>query len=373
MVVTPTYPLLELKALPAFNALFKRQLAWGEYFTSSRRFIFSDIGKRRAFGDDTDQRIPTTVYFGYAANPDSLESATIKGGWLDEAGQDKFKLASWEALQRRAAIHQARFLITTTPYNLGWLKQQVYDRWKSGDRDYDVIRFDSTENPAFPRAEFERARATLPRWKFDLFYRALFTRPAGMIYDCFDEKRHKCPRFEIPPNWPRFLGLDFGGVNTAGVFYARDPGSVPAKYYAYREYHAGGRTAAEHVAALLKGEPGIPVCAGGAKSEQQWRDEFAAAGLPVYVPDIADIEVGIDRVYGAHKTGQLVVFDDLAGYLEEKLTYSRKLNDRGEPTEEIEEKNTFHRLDAERYIVPSLVVAAEVEDGHAGDVTVLQT
>ena len=86
-------------------------------------------------------------------------------------------------------------------------------------------------------------------------------------------------------------------------------------------------------------------------SEDQWRDEFRAAGLPVREPDIKDVEVGIDRVYGAHKRNELYVFDDLSGYLDEKLRYSRKVDANGEPTEEIEQKNTFHYMDAERYIV----------------------
>src|SRR5262249_10213787 len=154
------------------------------------------------------------IYFGHATDPDSLESATAKAAWLDEAGQKKFKLGSFEAVQRRLSIHLGRALITTTPYDLGWLKQKIWDPWKAADGNHpyiDVIRFDSTENPAFPQEEFERARASLPRWKFDLYYRAIFTRPAGMIYDCFDDTVHKIPRFKIPDDWPRFLGLDFGG------------------------------------------------------------------------------------------------------------------------------------------------------------------
>lgn len=353
MVVTPTYPLLNLKALPEFLRFFKRTLHLGEYVGSPARcFTFSPDGCRRTFGHVSET--PTCVYFGHASDPDSLESATAKGAWLDEAGQKKFKLGSWEAIQRRLSIHQGRALITTTPYDLGWLKQKLHDPWKAvgGNHPHiDLVRFDSTENPCFPREEFERARSTLPRWKFDLFYRAIFTRPAGLIYDAFDEQLHKVPRFRIPTGWRHYLGLDFGGVNTVGLWFAEDPQS--GKLYLYREYKAGGRTAKEHVEALLAaGGHGLPdVCCGGARSEGQWRSEFAAAGLAVREPCVSEVEVGIDRVYGAHKRGEILVFEDCAGYLEEKLTYSRKLNDAGEPTEDIEDKSTYHHMDAERYIV----------------------
>jgi hypothetical protein len=350
LVVTPTFPLLELKALLEFKRLFQQTLKVGEATGVPRKFTFSEDGALRTFGHVPD--VPTQIFFGHASDPDSLESATAKAAWLDEAGQKKFRLGSWEAIQRRLSIHQGRALITTTPYDLGWLKQKLWDPWKAGDPDIDVVRFDSTENPAFPPEEFERARRQLPPWKFDLFYRAVFTRPAGLIYDAFDETRHKVPRFELPPQWPRYLGLDFGGVNTVGVFYAMEPGT--GRLFAYREYRAGGRTAKEHVAALRNGEPRIPTCVGGSRSEGQWRDEFCAAGLPVQEPAVTEVEVGIDRVYGAHKRDEILVFEDLPGYLEEKLSYSRKTDDAGEPTEEIEDKNAFHHMDAERYIVSYL-------------------
>jgi hypothetical protein len=349
LVVAPTYPLLSLKALPAFLRLFEEQMRLGKYVGSpTRKFTFSRAACRRLFGKGSRA---AAVYFGHASDPDSLESATAKAAWPDECGQGKFRLASWEALLRRLAIHRGRALLTTTPYNLGWLKQQVYDRWKAGDPDYEVVNFESTANPAFPREEFEDARAKLPPWKFNLYYRGLFTRPAGLIYDAFDEAAHKAKRSPVPPAWPRFLGLDFGGVNTAGVFYARRPDGV---HVAYREYKAGGRAARDHVRELLKGEPRVPYCCGGSHSEGQWRQEFRAAGLPVHEPAVRDVEVGIDRVYGLHRRGLLLVFDDLKGYLEEKLTYSRVVNERGEPTEAIDDKNAFHFMDAERYICSRL-------------------
>lgn len=377
LVVTPTFKLLELKALPEFLRWFGVMLGLGEYTGSPvRKFTFSKAGEQKLFG--AEQSKPTVVYFGYAADPESLESATVKAAWLDEAGQKKFKLGSWEAILRRLSLAQGRVLITTTPYDLGWLKQKLWDKWKAGDADIDVVRFESIANPAFPRDEFERARRDLPAWKFDLFYRAIFTRPAGMIYDSFDEARHKVPRFAIPKEWPRYLGLDFGGVNTAAVFYAeeltteKEP-KPTGRLFAYREYKAGGRTAVEHTKHLLDGEPMIPHCVGGSKSEGQWRQEFRQGGkvmgaeipgLWVREPDISDVEVGIDRVYGFHKRGELYVFDDLTGYLEEKLTYARELDANGEPTEKIEDKSSFHFMDAERYILGWLGRAGRGQVGH---------
>ena len=63
------------------------------------------------------------------------------------------------------------------------------------------------------------------------------------------------------------------------------------------------------------------------------------------------MEVGINAVYGWHRRNSLFVFDDMYRYLDEKMTYSRKLDDKFEPTEEILDKSSFHLMDAERYII----------------------
>ena len=362
MIVTPTFQLLEKKALPEFLKLFQRWERLGRYFSSpSRKFLFSPDGERKLWGK-THPDTPTQIFFGYAEDPESLESATAKGAWLDECGQKKFKLGSLEAVFRRLSLSQGRILMTTTPYDLGYLKQQVWDRWKAGDPDYDVIRFDSTENPTFPKEEFERARRTLPKWKFDLFYRAIFTRPAGMIYDCFEDHDgmdgNLCKPFVIPDEWPRALSLDFGGVNTAAILAAQELkkteegawGAPTGRWFAYREYHAGGRTAKQHAEALRRGEPIITRAVGGARSEGQWRNEFHQAGLPVQECPIIDVEVGINRVYGWIANRELIFFDTLTGLRDEMMSYSRELDDSGEPTEKIENKETFHRLDALRYL-----------------------
>ena len=355
MVVTPTFTLLELKALPELLRFFDRTLKLGRYVSSPvRKFEVSAAGAKRLWGMDADA---ATIFFGYAADPESLESATAKGIWCDEAGQRKFKLDSWEALQRRASLNEARILLTTTPYDLGWLKKKLYDPWTKGAPDIDVINFASIMNPMFPQAEYERAQRELPDWKFRMFYQGRFERPAGLIYDSFDEARHTCPRFALPDHWQRYMGIDFGGINTAATFWAEEPDS--GRLYLYRTYRGGNRSASEHVTELLRGELGMPFAVGGSKSEGQWRREFAMAGLAIREPDISEVEIGISRVYAAHRRNQIMVFDDLADYLSEKGSYSREIDKDGEPTEAIEDKATYHLLDSERYIIGRLTRGME--------------
>ncbi|MGE5139947.1 MAG: hypothetical protein ACM3JD_10815 [Rudaea sp.] len=89
---------------------------------------------------------------------------------------------------------------------------------------------------------------------------------------------------------------------------------------------------------------------GGAASERDWRKEWRAAALPARRPSIAEVEVGIDRVYVLIQRGRLMVFDDLDELHDEQTTYSRELDDNGNATEKIEDKASYHLLDALRYI-----------------------
>lgn len=354
MVVAPSYKLLDNGAAPEIQSAFVEQCKLGKMIHGTNwSLVISRQGKQALFGD-ADAPM-TRVVFGHADNPDSLEAVTAKAAWLDEAGQKRFKLGSWEAIRRRLSIDEGRVLITTNPYGMTWLKTEIFDEWQAYKRrgkdhpDIDFINFDSTWNPAFPKAEWLAAKERMPTWKFDLYHRGIFTRPAGLIYDCFEEEINVVPEFSVPTHWRRYLGMDFGGVNTVGVFFAKCPES--GVYYAYREYKGGGLTARQHGVEILKGEPGIPFSVGGSKSEGQWRDEFRAGGLPIREPDQPDVEVGIQRVYGGFKSGKVVIMQHLNHTIEQINSYSREVDDVGEPTESIEDKETYHFLDAIRYIM----------------------
>ena len=338
LAVTATYDLFKLKMLPELRRVFI-DLIPGWEWRAGERVITN--GESR-------------IILRSANTPEGLEAATAKAAWLDECGQDNFRLESWEASQRRLSLHQGRALGTTTPYNLGWLKTQVFDRWRAKDPDFQVVQFKSTMNPAFPVEEYERAKKVLPAWKFNMFYNGEFTRPAGMIYECFNDDLHKVAPFEIPAEWPRYVGVDFGAVNTALIWIAED---VKRKaYYVYRDYLQGNKTTNEHARIALEyaEKERVVKWAGGAKSEKQQRWDWRAAGVPLQEPVIVDVEAGIDRVIKLFKSKQLFVFDTCTGLLDEIGTYARVLDDMGQPTDKIKDKETFHRLDGLRYIIQHL-------------------
>lgn len=379
LAVTSSFDLFKLKMLPALRDTFEHSLGIARFWSGDRVLELKDPKTGEFKAKRADDLMWARIILRSAESLGGLESATAKGAWLDEAGQDSFLLDAWRAILRRVTLYKGRLLITTTLYNLGWVKNQVIDRAADGGtvslenmgngaeievtdsqkNNVCLIQFDSTVNPLFPMDEYEHARATMPADEFEMFYRGRVARLRSLIYDCFDRRKHTCPRFAIPKEWKRYLGLDFGGANTAAMFYAEEPES--GKLYCYREYHAGGRTAKDHVEALMSGEPMLPLCAGGSNSEGQWRDEFRAGGLAVRPPDVADVNVGISRVYGYHKEDRIIYFDDLEGILDQKGSYKRKRDKNGEVTDEIENKNSFHFLDAERYIIGWLAGRGKVK------------
>lgn len=345
IVATPTYPLLNLKLLPEFRRIFEDILCLGSYHVQSRIFKISEFGKQQLFGN-TGAGLTTSVFFGHAQDPESLESATAKAAWLDEAGQKKFRLGSYEAILRRLSVNLGRLLITTTPYFLGWLKSLIWDR--QNENHIDCFNFKSTMNPTFPIVEYERARSELPTWKFDMFYNGLFTRPAGAIYDCFDDTRNIVKDFDIPNEWDRYVGLDFGGVNTAAVKVAMNPETKDM--YIYDTYLEGGKSAKDHAIDISR-DTIIKRAVGGAPSEDQWRREFRSGGLRVRDPKLKSVELGIDRVYAALKSGKLKVLESQELLISDFKTYSRKLDNEDTPTIDIEDKSKYHTLDAIRYII----------------------
>jgi hypothetical protein len=359
LAVTATFDLFKLKMLPALRELFIDVLGIARYWVSDRILEIKDPKTGTFWATTKDDPMYCRIILRSADAYGGLEAATAKAAWIDEAGLIPDALP-WEATQRRLAINLGRALITTTLYDFAWLKRVIYDPWERSHHkhpDIDVISFDSIANPSFPKEEWERAMREMEAWKFDMMYRGRYSRPFGMIYQAFNAKRHVMSRmgFDVPRTWPRFLGLDFGGANLAGVFLAQDP--LSRRVYAYRTYLDGHRGVREHVEALLNGEP-FPIAVGGAGSEDQWRRDFAVAGLPVQAPPIRDVEVGITRVHSFFKQDKIIVFDHLHPYIDQIGSYSRVVDKAtGEVTEKIRNKEMYHYLDATRYILSYLYVA----------------
>lgn len=358
LAVTSSYDMFKLKMLPAIRELFESVTGNGRYWSGDKVLELRDPATGKFWAKRADDRMWGRVILRSAESGHGLESNTALAAWLDECGMDSFTAETWRAIRRRLSLSRGRVLGTTTLYVLyNWLRT-LYDEWKNGRGDIEFIQFASIQNPSFPKEEFEQALTEMPEHVVNMQYRGQFDKPPGMIYDCFDSRLRVIPPFEIPANWPSYGGMDYGGVNTACLRLRQNPENEA--FYLTNEYHQGGRTAKEHAADLKAWN--CQLWKGGAKSEGQWRQEFRAAGLPVSEPDVSDVWLGINRVYSVMKQGNLYIFDTCQGTLGQVGTYSRKMNKAtGEPIEnEILNKETYHFLDALRYILGSLAKSGDL-------------
>lgn len=190
--------------------------------------------------------------------------------------------------------------------------------------------------------------------------KGLWAAPEGAIYDIFDEERHKVKSFQIPPLWPRTVGVDPFGAHIGALWLALDMQNQVL--HVYREYcEPFGVTTPDHVANILRLSQGETIFAwvGGGPSERAWRADWTGAGIPLIEPPISDVWLGIDRVYKLLKDHALVIHDCCVNLLSEIGSYVRKMDRDGTITEKIEGKEKFHQLDALRYIVAWLTEPRE--------------
>lgn len=359
LAVTANYDLFKLKMLPEMRKVFEDLLGIGKYWKSNRVMELSNPETGVFEAQDADDKMWARIILRSAtagakkgrAGARALESSTVKGVWIDECGLDEFGVEAWEAIKRRTAIHKARIFGTTSLYGPTWLKQRVYTPYQLGDKDFFVVQFDSTMNPLFPKEEFEDAKKTMQTWKFNMLYRGVFDKPAGMIYPDFNEDFMVIPTRDLPPEWPRYVGIDPGALNTATIWIAED---VQQKaFYVYRETLEGELTTKQHAQKALDFTTNERVVkwTGGAKSEKQFRIDWQDAGVPLEEPGVIEVEIGIDRITELIKEKRLFIFDTCKGLIDEFSAYSRKLDENGEPTPVILNKERYHRLDALRYDV----------------------
>ncbi len=366
LAVTATFDMFKLKFLPEMREVFEHVLGLGRYWAGDKVLELKDPRTGKFSAKRADDPMYARIILRSASAGSGLESSTAKGALLDECGLDDYTFDTWLAVRSRVTLYQGRVLGGTSLYNLGWIKQHIFDRRFEPDSNIEVIQFDSMVNPSFSRDEFEDLQKTVPKWKFDMRWRGQFGRPAGMIYgdfiDAFREQGgHKVKPFKIPKEWVRYVGVDPGAVNTAMIWLAHDINTN--RFYLYRESLDGGKSTPEHA----KGAAHLAEASGeyvrlwfvGQKAETQQRMDWIAAGVRnVREPSVHDVESGIDRVIELFKRFRLFIFEDCEGVLDELGRYLRVTTPEGEVTEVIKNKEKFHRLDALRYVAIGVTAPA---------------
>lgn len=335
LVVEPTWQMVDRILLassadrPGLLALL-RYFDPGLIYNKSTRSIHSKLG---------------TILLSSATHPESMEGAHVAGVWLDEAGQMSY--LAYETAVRRVSFKNGPILITTTPYNRGWLFKEVYQKARQGDPNITVVQFPSTANPAYPRETFERNRANMSAARFRMMHEGGFERPEGMVYEGWDD-RHFVEPFAVPAEWWRGAAIDFGWNHpTAAVWAARDDDGV---YYLYQEHKKAQTLLVDHFKAIqqMSRNGAQPQAWYADPSAKQQRAELRQLGLPLR-PANNDVLTGIDTVARLIAQDRLKVFNTCAHWLDEIESYIWTKTDEG-PTDKPVKIND-DLMDATRYLL----------------------
>jgi len=408
--ISPTHKVGEKGLVPAIQTVFETYLNFAKYNKNDHVFTITPEGERALWGHSQPE--PTKIVCCYAEDADSFASATFIAGVADEVGQKKFKSESWSALRARLSTasgedapggggKMGRIFSGSTVYQLNWL-EDMWNDWQAAVKvaqaemleaveresdpmrqlelrkefnrrayngqvhpEYDFIRFDSTANPAFPQAEFDALRERLPAWFFDMRYRAIFRKPAGVIFESWDRQKHFIRPFKIPSSWPRRLSVDFGRKNFYAVFWAYDEDRD--RHFAYASYHRTDRQIFEHAEALHAFEPNLESAVGGQVSEDYERSQMAAGGVVCMAPPFKSLWTGVGTLDAAITLNKVFVFQNeqyagmpvlpegfqvgCEGMADELRSYSRPVDENGEvqQDEDPEDKEEYHWVDNGRY------------------------
>lgn len=305
--------------------------------------------------------LPTggVVYFRSADKPERIEGHHVNAAWVDEPGQ--MKALIWPIIQARTGFHKAQVLFTGYPWDMGWYYGEIFKKWEQGDPDYDVIRFRSTDNPEYPKTEYERAKRTLPPWLFEMRYEGQFRKPMGLVYPEFGMNLF-CDPFPIPAGWPVFVGLD-PGVFFGALFLAWQDGT----WYAFSDYYCETvRPAHEHAQELLSRKEGL--VQGWVYDPARITDvtDLAPYGIGPLVQGSNPVLAGISTATGVIRTGRLKVMRGRCpNFVDQMEKYSFPTDtSTGNVARENPIKKDDHLPDCFRYVVHT-VEGTRVEEEKA--------
>ena len=243
---------------------------------------------------------------------------TIKAAWLDEAGQMKERV--WSIMYGRLNILRGRMIMTTTPYTVCWIDDQVIPQWEKGNKDYLVITYESIASPWFPIEEYNHAKETLSPAEFSRRYKGVMISGEGLVYDGWS---NKYVWEEVPPTFhikEYAAGVDFGYGHAASIEVGAFSDDFPACCIV-DEYYERKKTIEELIAAAKEFQKKYKIRIFYADpSRPEYIKQMSHAGLPT-MPAKNDVQPGLDRVRSLMYSGNLRVLKRCRGLLEERRKY----------------------------------------------------
>jgi len=308
-----------------------------------------------------------------------FEGADLDWAWPDEPYPRDHHIATMRGLLDRSGF----MWLTLTPLTEPWLKTELYDMATQSD-DYYVAEGSTYDNVGFgiTKEAIEFFRATLNADEIEARIYGKFLMLQGMVYkeyrDQYFPNGHLVKPFEIPANWPRFVGIDpHDRTPTHVLWHTVDENN---DVYVYDELAIGEKTIKEISQAIKdqefkQEEPGTRILriidpsavriSNVAEQGFNIGEEFKRNGIYCY-PGNNDIVAGHKRMrdYLRFEDGlrgkrpRYFIFDNCRGFRRALLNYiydDRSIKgaakDYRDPKENRVREKDKHFCDATRYVM----------------------
>ena len=280
---------------------------------------------------------------------------TLKAGWLDECGQMADNV--WRTVQGRLAIQNGRMIGTSTPYTFNWLYDIASGREKSDQ--YEVVTWESIDNPWFPKAEYERQMKLAEgdpalEADFEKRYKGVFRRMSGQVYSQWHEK-YILGLIDPEKFYKEYIGgIDWGYTQPSAVEIVAFSDDQPACTMV-DEYYQSGKTideiAANCVAMMNKWKVRLFYAD---PSRPDYIQELNTRRIPV-IPGMNDIKTGVAILQRLIKSGNLHIARACPHLLDEIEQYHYPETDNEDDVKEVPVATKDHGLDAMRYAIATHV------------------
>jgi len=337
MIVAPTYRMLEDVTLPEFLGFLDR----------GGTPHYHDIGRGQI------QTGNGTIFLRSAENPERMRGPNLTWSWLDEAAL--MREDAWKVMLGRLRIGGAESLLTTTPRGFNWLYEYFVGK---GSQSYGIVHASSKENP---HLDDDFVQSLVEDYSEDYAAQEIegrFIAFEGLIYSEYREDIHTFEPFEIPRDWPRYRGIDFGFVNPfVCLWCAKDP---DGRLYFYDEHYERKMLLSDHAERIKKRD----VCAEGEKplryqltvADHDAQDVAELGKLGIKTTKARkEVSPGIQRVKNrmkVQKDGKPRIFFSKSLIHTIKELYAYRWSDKATKDEPIKESD--HSMDTVRYIVSAV-------------------
>jgi len=333
IIVAPTYKTLQQATLKKFF----------DVFPELRRYYREQKG---------EINLPTggTVYIRSADSPLGIEGITAHWVWLDEGGMTS--ILTWTVLRSRVSMTGGQILITTTPYNMGWLYQDFFIPWREKtDKQLSFFTWRSVDNPYFSKEFYEAEQSRLPPEEFSRRYMGEFRKMTGLVWDLPAGQGIAPIEGLVQKAEVRIMGVDWGFRSPAGIIVVYKYDNV---WYVVDEWKMSERITSEIIQVIhnkIKEHRISSVFPDPAEADRI--EECRRANIPVYLAN-KDVTGGVSFIKQLIYEKRLFVFNTCKELLDEMSMYHYKEpKDEFSVPEEEPEKFNDHLCDSLRYAIYS--------------------